>query len=138
MIRTVLDTNVLFSAAFKDSGTPARILDLAVRGIITPCVSDAVMAEYRDVLGRPVMLPHAPRTKKLLDLMEVFAVHVSPDQKLSLCSDEDDNRFLECAVFAEAEYLATGNTRHFPKRFTPVAIVTPRQLLERLIAAGLA
>lgn len=138
MIRTVFDTNVLFSAAFKDSGTPARILDLAVRSIVTPCVSDEVMAEYRDVLGRPVMLPHAPRARKLLDLMAVFAVHVFPNQKLHLCSDEDDNCFLECAVASEAEYLVTGNARHFPKRFNPVAIVTPRQFLERLIAAGLA
>ncbi len=138
MIRSVLDTNVLFSAALKESGTPALVLELVERGIITPCISDAIIAEYRDVLGRPVMLPHARRAKKLLDLMAIFALYVSPALKLSICSDADDNCFLECAVAAEAKYLVTGNIRHFPKNFSAVAIVTPRELLDRLIDAGLA
>jgi predicted nucleic acid-binding protein len=68
----------------------------------------------------------------LLALMDKFAVHVSPTQELFLCSDPDDDCFLECAVAAEAAYLVTGNLRHFPRNYEPVAIVTPRQLIDRL------
>jgi len=66
--------------------------------------------------------------------MAKFAVHVFPAEKLSLCSDPDDDRFLECALAAQAAYLVTGNVRHFPKDYKPVAIVTPRELLQHLIA----
>jgi len=52
MIRVVFDTNILFSAAYKRVGVPAQVLDLVVRGILTPCIPDAVMAEYQDVLTR--------------------------------------------------------------------------------------
>ncbi len=134
MIRVVIDTNVLFSAVFKQVGVPAQVLDLVARGILTPCLSDAVMAEYLDVLARPVLRPHAARARQLLEFMGAFAVHVSSAQKLSLCSDPDDDQFLECALAAEAAYLVTGNVRHFPKNYKPVAIVTPRQLLGHLIA----
>jgi predicted nucleic acid-binding protein len=30
--------------------------------------------------------------------------------------DEDDNRFLECAEQARADYLITGNCKRFPKQ----------------------
>jgi predicted nucleic acid-binding protein len=43
--------------------------------------------------------------------------------------DEPDNRFLECAEAAQADYLVTGNTRHFPKKWKQTSIVTPRQLI---------
>jgi len=134
MIRVVLDTNILFSAAFKRVGVPAQVLDLVAPGILTPCVSDAVMAEYLDVLARPVLLPHAEAAREILALMNRFAVHVFPTERLALCSDPDDDRFLECAVAARAAFLITGNLRHFPKHYDPVAIVTPRQLLQRLVA----
>jgi putative PIN family toxin of toxin-antitoxin system len=134
MIRVVFDTNILFSAAFKTVGVPAQVLDLVTPGILTPCLSDAVMAEYLDVLTRPILRPHASRARDVLALMAKFAVHVSPAQKLSICSDPDDDRFLECALAADAAYLVTGNVRHFPRNYEPVAIVTPRQILDRLIS----
>jgi len=133
MIRVVFDTNILFSAAYKRVGVPAQVLDLVVPGILTPCISDAVMAEYQDVLTRPILRPHAERAREVLALMAKFAVQVSPAQKLSLCSDPDDDRFLECALAANAAYLVTGNVRHFPKNYQPVQIVATRQLLNRLI-----
>ena len=133
MIRVVFDTNVLFSAIYKRVGVPAQVIDLATSGILTPCVSDAVMAEYEDVLARPILQPHARRAHEVLVLLRELAVHVAPTRTLAVCSDPDDDRFLECAFAAGAEYLVTGNTRHFPKSYEAFAVVTPRALLERLI-----
>lgn len=73
MIRVVFDTNILFSAAFKQVGVPAQILDLVAPGILTPCLSDAIMAEYLDVLMRPILRPHAARAREVLNLMATFA-----------------------------------------------------------------
>src|SRR5205814_8970880 len=113
MIRVVFDTNILVSAAFKRVGVPAQLPDLVGPGILTPCTSDAIMAEYLDVLARPILRPHETRAREVLALMKKFSVRVSPTKQLSLCSDPDDDRFLECALAAKAAYLVTGNIRHF-------------------------
>ena len=133
MMRAVFDTNVLFSAIFKRTGTPAQVFNLVVTGVLQPCVSDAVLGEYRDVLLlRPVLRAHERRTMEVLDLIERVGEHVFPTAPLSRCSDPDDNCFLECAAAAAAEYLITGNTRHFPESHGQTRIVTPRQLLQLL------
>jgi predicted nucleic acid-binding protein len=53
MTRVVFDTNILYSAILKPGSVPAKALDLVAAGLIIPCVSDDVLAEYRAVLYRP-------------------------------------------------------------------------------------
>lgn len=50
-------------------------------------------------------------------------------EAVRVCSDPDDNIFLECAQAAGAAYLVTGNPRHFPDIWHYTRIVTARQLL---------
>jgi len=40
---------------------------------------------------------------------------------------------LECAHAAGANYLVTGNVRHFPKTFGATKIVTPKQFIDSLL-----
>jgi predicted nucleic acid-binding protein len=42
---------------------------------------------------------------------------------------EPDNRFLECAELAGAEFLVTGNKRHFPIDWKPSKIVNAREFI---------
>lgn len=58
---------------------------------------------------------------------------VKPVDKLKVCSDPDDNIFLECAQAAEADYLVTGNLRHFPISWQGTKIVTSRIMLDTFI-----
>lgn len=84
MIRVVFDTNILFSAALKRTGIPTQVLDLVTDGILTPCVSDAIMTEYLDVLTRPVLHAHAARVRELLNIMATW-LSTSPLPLHSLC-----------------------------------------------------
>jgi predicted nucleic acid-binding protein len=59
---------------------------------------------------------------------------VVPTHTVDKCADESDNRFLECAEAAGADYLVTGNTRHFPNTYKKTKIVTARQLIDLLTA----
>jgi predicted nucleic acid-binding protein len=43
--------------------------------------------------------------------------------------DPDDNKFLECADAARADYLVTGNPRHFPKFWKKTKVITSREFL---------
>jgi uncharacterized protein len=71
----------------------------------------------------------------VIKFIESEALLVEPMMTITECSDEPDNRFLECAETAEADYLVTGNKRHFPERWKSTRIVNTRQLLDGLSAA---
>jgi predicted nucleic acid-binding protein len=43
--------------------------------------------------------------------------------------DPDDRIFLECAEASKADYLVTGNTKHFPKQWKYTKRVTPAAFL---------
>jgi predicted nucleic acid-binding protein len=48
---------------------------------------------------------------------------------VTACRDEPDNRFLECAEAAGAEFLVTGNKRHFPQRWKTTRVANAREVL---------
>ena len=135
MIRVVFDTNILYSAIRKAEGLPARAVDLVVSGLVLPCVSGAVLDEYRDVLLRPELDLHAARRRRVLEIFSALSLHVTPTETLKVSDHEDDNRIYECAAAALADYIVTGNAKHFPKPYKTTKIITARQLVE-LLAAG--
>lgn len=61
---------------------------------------------------------------------------VRPVKPVKACSDRDDDIFLECAQAADAEYLVTGNLKHFPPSWIGTRIVSPRWLLDHLSHAA--
>lgn len=89
MIRVVFDTAFLYSAILKPKGVPAAVFDFVSSGLLIPCVSPAVLAEYRDVLlERPALRPCAQRALLVLDILSSVAVEVSPNQPLKISDHE--------------------------------------------------
>jgi putative PIN family toxin of toxin-antitoxin system len=135
MIRVVFDTSVLYSAILKPTGHPARAFDLITSGAVLPCVSQAVLEEYRDVFSRPALQSHRERAAHVLAILASVAVNVTPHLRLTVSEHEEDNRFYECAVASGADYIVTGNKKHFPTDYRSTKIVNARQLVE-LLAHG--
>lgn len=131
MIRVVFDTNILYSAIRRSEGLPAKAVNLIAEGLVLPCVSDQLLEEYRDVLYRPKLDLHSQRRHLLLDLLLAVALHVTPTVELKISDDEDDNRIYECAAEALADFIVTGNIKHFPRPYHDTQIITARQLVER-------
>jgi putative PIN family toxin of toxin-antitoxin system len=125
-MRVVLDTNVLLSACLKPDGLEARTVQLALEGALEPCATAAVWAEYRDVLLREKFAAFRERAESVLGAMDARVVRVSDGATVAVASDEDDNRFLECAVSAGAAYLITGNLRHYPAEYGGARVVNAR------------
>jgi putative PIN family toxin of toxin-antitoxin system len=130
--RVVLDTNVVVSACLTPGGAAATIVELALLGTFTLCISPDVLDEYREVLARTKFSRQHERIKILLDGIADVAVMVAPKHRVSILQDYEDNRFLECAVAAEADFLVTGNLKHFPAAFKNVRMVSPRDFLVEL------
>jgi uncharacterized protein len=133
MTRLVIDTNVLVSALLKPRGNEAAVLRLALVGSVTVCLTDAILTEYKAVLARPKFRFDQTEIAALLDELKAVAQFVKPRNQVTASPDESDNRFLECAEAAQADYLITGNPRHFPKIWAGIEIVSAGQLLQSLL-----
>jgi putative PIN family toxin of toxin-antitoxin system len=129
-IRVVLDTNVIVSAHLNDEGYERHVLDLALAGRIKVVVSEKILTEYEDVLRRPKFAIAARQVAKSLRLLRAAAQMVNPRRELTAARDPDDNCFLECVEAGRADYLVTGNKRHFPKKWRQTVVVNARELIE--------
>jgi len=129
----VLDTNVVVSAHLRHDGLERFVFDLAVAGAVRFYLSQEIFEEYSRVLRRAKFSIPPSLVVNSLRLIRNRATLVRPKKVLSIGSDLDDNKFLECAQEAAANYLVTGNRRHFPKAWGPTQVVGARELLEELI-----
>src|SRR5579864_6611883 len=128
-LRLVIDTNILTSAAIKPAGLQRTVLLLAVSKPARFYVSRPILEEYSEVLARPELRIRKGLRQQLLQLIKNHSYTVAPTQRLEVTSDPDDNIFLECADAARADYLVTGNQRHFPRFWKKTKIITPREFI---------
>ena len=129
----VLDTNVIVSAHLNADGLEAAVFLLVLAGKIHAVLSETVLAEYKEVLLRPKFGLSAARVEKALKTLRASSRIVKPIQSVSVAADPADNKFLECAEAGEADYLVTGNRRHFPKTFGKTKVVNARELVRLVI-----
>lgn len=125
MIKVVIDTNVLISAVIKEQGAEAAVLDIVATGKLSLFVSRPILEEYKGVLARPKFASLDPaRVQRVMVILEGATV-IIPAVTRTASPDESDNRFLECAEVAEADYLITGNVRHFPSEWKGASSCLP-------------
>jgi uncharacterized protein len=128
-LRLVIDTNIIISAALKPKGLQRTILLLAMTKPARWYVSDAILAEYRDVLARPELRIRKGLQLQLRQLIGNRSHSVTPSRRIQVTKDPDDNKFVECADEARADYLVTGNPRHFPKFWKKTTVITSREFI---------
>jgi uncharacterized protein len=136
-LRLVVDTNIVVSAALKPDGLQRTVLLLAITKPARPYISKAILTEYSEVLARPELQIRKGLQRQLLDLLRKRAHFVTPAWTLQMTGDPEDNMFLECADAARADYLVTGNVRHFPRFWKKTKVITSREFLG-LVAPHLA
>jgi len=130
----VLDTNVVVSAHLRSEGFERHALDLVLAGKLRLAASEPILAEYAGVLSRPKFAISPKRVARSMRLIRQAARIVSPQRILTITHDPADNRFLECAEASRADYLVTGNKRHYPPRWRQTSVVNARELIEWIAA----
>jgi putative PIN family toxin of toxin-antitoxin system len=133
--RVVLDTNVVVSALLKSQGLEDQVLRLALAGRLLLCTSPAVLEEYARVLPSPKFKLRPEEIATTLKQLQKAGSCYHPADTLKISDHESDNRFYECAEAAQANFLITGNLKHFKKDYKGTRIVNARQLLD-LMASG--
>jgi uncharacterized protein len=128
-LRLVVDTNILVSAALKPDGLQRTVLLLAITKPARLYVTDAILTEYREVLARPELKIRRGLRQQLLQLIKNHSQLVRVVHPLRVAKDPGDDKFLECADAARADYLVTGNQRHFPRFWKQTKVITSREFI---------
>ncbi len=129
-MRIVVDTNVLVSSFF--GGPPAEVLRLWRDGHIVLCISQPIVEEYGEVLGRLGI-----DRDDIAELLGLFArgshclfAGRTPDLAV-VGKDPDDDMFIECAVALNASHIVSGDKALLAvARYFDVVILSPRQFVD--------
>ena len=125
----MLDTNILISASFW-FGNPKTIIELSLKNKIMVFSSEEMLGEYRAILERDFF--EEPASVLVRDkLVRSFSTVLKPAQKVFAVEDLDDNKVLEIALEAKADFIISGD-RHLLKlkEFNRIRIVSAREFLE--------
>ncbi len=125
----VLDTDVLVSGLLKPYGPAGAILRLIALGMLEAAHDYRIMAEYREVLARPVFGFPPESVEAFLAQVEEEGPAVTPPPLTFRLSDSSDEPFLEVALASRAEILLTGNKRHFVFEGPGPRVLAPAEFL---------
>ena len=131
-MRIVLDTNVLISGVLNPHGAPGLILNSVLNKAVTLLLDDRILFEYREVLLRPKFHFPIDYIQSLLEFLEYESTYIIAGPSSALVPDSDDIPFYEVAISGRADYLVTGNDKHFPPE---QLIVSPREFVDVLRGA---
>lgn len=133
MQKIILDTNVIVSSLIQKK-YPYLIVDHCIEGNVLVCLSNPILQEYLEVLGRPKFARFADfKTNadfliaRISEMSEIY----EPRTQLKIIKDEPDNRLLELAQISKADFIITGNTNDFTMEiYNGTKIVTPKDYWE--------
>ena len=132
-MKVVLDTNVLVSATLSD-GPPYEILRYCEENTITVITSPGIIEETHDVLNRDKIPFSENQVDEFIEKVMAISRVVSPEIDLTVVDDDpDDDKIIECAVSADADYLVSGDSHLLNlTEYQGIPIVSPDEFIEEL------
>jgi putative PIN family toxin of toxin-antitoxin system len=111
MQRVVLDTNAWVSAILNPGGVLRPVRDGLVGGRFTLLISEPLLDEVADVLGRPRIAAKYGVTvdarDELMALLRHYGVMTPVTGAVRVCRDPDDDAVIETAATGQATLLVT-------------------------------
>ncbi len=127
-MKVVVDTNVVIFALLHPARSCGQILNQILDGHITWLITPSILSEYKEVCLRPELPISDFHRKWLFEVWNNLPLLPTPPYNCSSvkCSDIDDQKFLDAAIYYRASFLITGNSKHYPKKTVMgVKIITP-------------
>ena len=130
-MKVVIDTNVIVSALLSPYSFSSQVVRLVFTKKIDIALDSRIISEYREVLMRPKFDFELDNVKIIMDyLYDIAEKIIAPPISISL-PDPDDKMFYEVAISANAEYLITGNKKHFSENICKeTKIISPKEFCE--------
>ena len=133
-MKAVIDTNILMSGTFW-GGPPAKVLDEYLKDKFEWLVSTEILEEYWRVLNELLRKYQAPtQVVEFFQTLSLAATIVSPVSfGTRVCSDPDDDKFLEAAVAGAAGFIVSGDKALLKTDgFHGIRVLKPAEFLKKL------
>lgn len=137
-MRVVLDSNIYLSALISEKGNPFKIIQRWQEKEFDVLVSQPIINEILRVTAYERIQKKYPRVKErrieFVELVSKDGIWTTQVDKLDVVTaDESDNRYIECAVAGNAEYIVTGDQHLLVVGgFQGIVITTPTVFLTLL------
>lgn len=109
MIKVVIDTGVVVSAAFRDRTPEDVVLFVAGEDEFEWIVSPDILDEYTEVLARKKFNLPIETLNQWQGVFDEFCTVVNAEEIIDFPRDRKDAKFLECALSVDADFLITGD-----------------------------
>lgn len=107
--KIVIDTNV-FISGFGWKGKPEEILKLVENRQIINFITPDIFEEVRRVISYPKLKFSESLQIKILEFVLFYSEFIESRKRITFIDeDPDDNKLLECAIEAKAEYIISGD-----------------------------
>jgi len=113
----VVDTNVLISALARQSPI-APLFRTIAKGELRLAITSAIVLEYEEIAaerGGPAFAAKVMHWLSLVSASWGTIEQVHPSYQFRVISaDPDDNKFVDCAITANADFVITHDTDYAP------------------------
>jgi len=110
-MKIVLDTNVFYVSV--SSRSPYHwVFHTLLEQKYTLCVTSDILDEYAEIIERYLSASVAENVQIALDFLPNVEKYEKYYQWGLITADYDDNKFVDCAIAANAHYIVT-NDKHF-------------------------
>jgi putative PIN family toxin of toxin-antitoxin system len=137
-MKIVLDTNV-FVTIFAPQSDNYAIFQALLQRKITLCVTTDILDEYAEIGNRFLGTTLVNNVLELFDLLPNVAYFVKYYRWQLITADPDDDKFVDCYVASNADYLVTED-KHFKVLknvpYPPVKVISSKQFLDLLISSS--
>ena len=133
-IKITADTNVLISSLICVSAVAVKVLDLADEGLCEISVSEEIIDEFRRVAVSKFGWD-AQKCSKADGMLRRLCAVVHPEVRVkAVKQDPDDDKIVECALEAEADYIVTGD-KHLLElaSYGKIRIITIAQFIKLMV-----
>ncbi len=109
-LKIVLDTNTVISALCFPQSVVRQAFNRAINEYQI-VASEATWAELSEVVNRQKFDKYIPKIQRLafLETVKQKAIFYELTETITDCRDPKDNKFLELAVAANADFIVTGD-----------------------------
>jgi hypothetical protein len=129
----VLDTNALLSATLWNNSEAQKLLFYLINMNANLYVSMPIIIEYQKVMQRDFKFTEQETIEATTKILKIFQM-VTPKEEVNIIkNDETDNKILECAICANAQYLITYD-KHLlnVKKFRNIEIIQPKEFPQKI------
>ena len=132
-MKIVVDTNVVISGVFF-GGNPRQIVEAIVDGNINAYATTEIVDEYMGIIESMIERKQGRLSQSILSPFFSSLKMIESKTVVGISRDPDDDKFIECAIDAEALYIVSGDNDLLDiGQYEGIQIITAKEFCDKYL-----